>query len=62
MTLVFVLVTWRRTGCGLILDLTVALVTWRWTGCGLIRDLCVCIGDLENDRRWIDSCSEYLRW
>ena len=47
----FVLVTWRGTGCGLI----VRLMTWRWTRCGLILDLSVCVGDLEMDRMWIDS-------
>ena len=32
-----------------------SLVTWRWTVCGLFLDLNVCVGDLEMNRKWIDS-------
>ena len=38
------------------LNLVFVLVNWRWTGCGLILDHSVCVGDLEMDRMWIDSC------
>ena len=55
LTLMIVLVTWRWTGCGLILDLSVCVVTRRWTECGLILVLSVCVGDLEMDSMWIDT-------
>ena len=55
MTLMFVLVTWRWTGYGLILVLSVCVGDMGWTVCGLILDLSVCVGDLEMDRMWIDS-------
>ena len=51
----FVLVTWRKTGSGLILDLSVCVGTWRCTGCWFIPDLSVGVGDLEMDRMWIES-------
>ena len=57
----FALVTWRSTGCGLIvcvgdLDMDRMWIdSWRRTGCGLILDHTVCVGDLEMYRMWIDS-------
>ena len=55
LTLVFVLMTWKWIGCGLILYLSISLVIWRQTGCGLNLVLRVCVGDLEIDSMLIDS-------
>ena len=58
LTLVFVLVTWRRTECGLILVLSVCVGDLEIDSMVLILDFSVCVGDLERDRIWI-GC---MRW